>query len=55
MIDFRVCRCCIVSDQFSEFVINSNIQVSSSPGSAIAQAVSRWFPTAAVRVRARVW
>jgi hypothetical protein len=24
-------------------------------GRAIAQAVSRWFPTAAARVRARVW
>jgi hypothetical protein len=24
-------------------------------GSAIAQAVSRWFPTAAARVRSRVW
>jgi hypothetical protein len=24
-------------------------------GRAIAQAVSRWLPTAAVRVRARVW
>jgi hypothetical protein len=26
-----------------------------SNGRAIAQAVSRWFPTAAARVRARVW
>jgi hypothetical protein len=24
-------------------------------GRAIAQAVSRWFPTAAARIRARVW
>jgi hypothetical protein len=24
-------------------------------GRAVAQAVSRWFPTAAARVRARVW
>jgi hypothetical protein len=26
-----------------------------SSGRAIAQAVSRWFPTAAARVRARIW
>jgi hypothetical protein len=36
---------------FSEFTSRPTIQL----GSAIAQAVSRWLPTAAARVRARVW
>jgi hypothetical protein len=30
-------------------------RVSLGIGRAIAQAVSRWFPTVAARVRARVW
>jgi hypothetical protein len=32
-----------------------SLQVSPKIGRAIAQAVSRWLPTAAARVRARVW
>jgi hypothetical protein len=31
------------------------VEVSFSLGRTIAQAVSRWLPTAAARVRARVW
>jgi hypothetical protein len=37
------------------FMVESKLRVTCSVGRAIAQAVSRWLPTAAARVRARVW
>jgi hypothetical protein len=37
-----------------ELVLNSNL-IFSFKGRAIAEAVSRWLPTAAARVHARVW
>jgi hypothetical protein len=33
----------------------SCVQILVNPGRAIAEAVSRWLPTAAARVQSRVW
>jgi hypothetical protein len=38
-----------------EIMKKCHILFTSAKGRAIAEAVSRWFPTAAARVRARVW
>jgi hypothetical protein len=35
--------------------MRNDLQMSKSRGRAIDQAVSRWLPTTAARVRARVW
>jgi hypothetical protein len=44
-------KCCRVENSFFIFSRPSYL----FPGRAIAQAVSRWLPTAAARVRAWVW
>jgi hypothetical protein len=36
-------------------IFSSTYEVTGSVGRAIAQAVSRWLPTAAAQVRARAW
>jgi hypothetical protein len=59
--DKRTCHHTLNSYPVTLVVSSSNSSSSfsqlsnSGPGRAIAQAVSRWLPTAAARVRSRVW
>jgi hypothetical protein len=50
----RQCRFHLTNSHACHAVINNYWKVTSHAGRAIAKALSRWFPTAAVRVRARV-
>jgi hypothetical protein len=40
---------------FIFFLLKKCAEINAPLGRSIAQAVSRWLPTAAARVRARVW
>jgi hypothetical protein len=47
--------CTTLNHIFCYLVSRSSSSINDKVGRAIAQAVSRWLPTAAARVRARVW